>query len=155
MEVTWIGQCDVGPIQVKIGPANWGYLSQPIDGIQALGGSASTTLCVQPNATSLGTGDSGLSAPGYWKCFNFTQVWIEISGNTPDSGLYKIDVPAYVEARDCPPGASSNDPSRVWNPTEDFPSPSSTAQPPETTQAPETSTSPSPDSSGSANTTTG
>lgn len=107
--VMWNGQCKGGSITVKVGPPNWGYLSQPVAGIQGLGGTASSQICKSPNlGGGVGTGD----AP-YWKCFGFNEIWVEVSGNTSDAGLYKIPMPSNIKAQNCPAGSEKNDPNKV------------------------------------------
>ena len=123
IEVTWASECDRGLIYVKIGPPQWGELSQAIGNITAGGGWISTWLCDQPSPGSIATGDVWIGSPAYWKCFNFTHVWIEVGGNSPEPGLYKVDIPASVVARECPPGASTNDPTRGGNINDGFPAP--------------------------------
>jgi hypothetical protein len=123
IEVTWASECVRGLIAVKIGPPYWGELSRTINDWSAIGGSASTWLCDQPNPGSIATGDVGIGSPAFWKCFNFTHVWIEVGENSPEPGLYKVDIPTSSVARECPPGASTNDPTRGWNMEDGFPVP--------------------------------
>ena len=141
-QVVWTGKCDKGPISVKMGPQNWGYLSTPLNGIQGLGGGMSGTLCVG-NLTSMGLGGPDPHGPAYWKCFNFSEVWVQISGNTPDAGLYKQQIPASLAATNCPAGASSNDPNKIYDPY--APPPSTPMAPPPPAPAPSTAA-PSPSS---------
>lgn len=105
------GKCREASINVKIGPPNWGYLSQPVAGIQGLGGGASSQICSPGSELGRGVGSS--DSP-YWKCFGFNEVWVEVSGNTPDAGLYKIPMPSYIQATNCPAGSENNNPNEVW-----------------------------------------
>ena len=154
IEVTWASECDGGMIFVKIGPPHWGELSHAIGNVTASGGWTSAWLCDQPNPGSIATGDVWIGSPAYWKCFNFTHVWIEVGGNSPEPGLYKVDIPASVVARECPPGASTNDPTRGRNVEEGFlapsPDPSPTSSVPATPQVTPTP-SPTPDPSSATN----
>lgn len=101
LEVIWTGACTSGPIEVTVGPQDWGQLAHPIGGIGGVGGTASTVLC-NGGTTMMGTGDEGLGGPGYWKCFGFSEVWIRVSGNTPDAGLHKMAIPSSIPRRACP-----------------------------------------------------
>jgi hypothetical protein len=158
IEVTWIGECDRGLIYVKLGPPHWGGLSHSISSLVNTGGWTSTWLCDQPNPTSIATGDVWIGSPAYWKCFNFTQVWIEVGGNSPEPGLYTVDIPVSVVARECPPEASTNDPTRGWNMEDGFPAPapdpSPTTSDPATPVVPPT-TPPAPEPSPSESSTSG
>jgi len=157
IEVSWASECDRGLIYVKLGPPHWGGLSHGISGLVNTGGWTSTWLCDQPNPTSIATGDVWIGSPAYWKCFNFTNVWIEVGGNSPEPGLYTVDIPASVVARECPPGASTNDPTRGWNEIDGFPAPAPDPSPitrdpatPEVTPTTPPTTPPTPDPSPSA-----
>ena len=110
-EVTWTGECDRGPIEV--------WMDAPVPG---LGGGGGVTFCDEDQMTGMGT-----DAAAYWKCYDFTQIWITISGNTPDAGLHKVDVPGSIVPRDCPPGAIDRFP-RV-DPNSGIPAPTSAPSP--------------------------
>lgn len=110
--VVWNGKCTAGPITVKVGPPNWGYLSQPVAGIQGLGGTGSSQICNGfEGGGGIGTGDSA----SYWKCFGFNEVWVEVSGDSPDAGLYKLPMPSNIQAQNCPAGSELNNPNVVWD----------------------------------------
>lgn len=106
-----VGNCNSGPIRVRMGPPNWGYLSTPIAGIQALGGSGSGTFCSGSDTLNgMGVGVSE------WKCFNFSEIWIEITGNISDAGLLKVSIPNSIPASGCPAGADQNNPTQIYDP---------------------------------------
>jgi hypothetical protein len=158
IEVSWASECDRGLIYVKLGPPHWGGLSHSISGYAQGGVWTSGTLCDQPNPTSMGTGDVWIGSPAYWKCFNFTHVWIEVGGNSPEPGLHKVDIPASVVARECPPEASTNDPTRGWNIEDGFPAPAPDPSPTSSDPAAPVvtpTTPPTPDPSPSASPTSG
>lgn len=147
-EVVWTGKCDSGPIDVKIGPPNWGYLSKPVANIQGLGGGTGGDLCNSGGTSRMmvGIGDEGVSGIGVWKCYNFNEIWIQIKGNIPNAGFHKVPILASIPARNCPPGSEKNDPAKVWDPLAEAQAPSAPAPTPEPTQtqAPQPIVTPSP-----------
>jgi hypothetical protein len=107
----WSGPCPAGDVTVSIGPMQWGYLSDPVAGIQGIGGGTSSVI--NCNFFDSGSADSlqpMMTFVGPWKCYNFNEVWVEISGPTPAAGLHKISIPDNISKYNCPAGSESNDP---------------------------------------------
>ncbi len=93
LSATWKGSCD-SQIDIKIGAENWGYLPEPKDGIQAIPGTSSGSICDPDN------GGSGVSIPlSQAVCYGFTKAWIQIDGKTEDSGLKVLNIPSSIS---CP-----------------------------------------------------
>jgi hypothetical protein len=119
------GPCTSG-VMVTTSPPNYGYLSDPVAGIQGIGWSAG--IGAEPSEPGQKNCHATLvsSSAGYLKCFNFSEVWINIVGPSPQAGFYKIPIPESIAKVDCPPGSENNDPSKflssqVYEQLKDFP----------------------------------
>jgi hypothetical protein len=119
------GPCTSG-VMVTTSPPNYGYLSDPVGGIQGIGWSAG--IGAEPSEPGQKNCHASLvsNSTGYLKCFNFTEVWVNIVGPTPQAGFYKIPIPESIAKVDCPPGSEKNDPSKflssqTYEQLKDFP----------------------------------
>ena len=169
LHTRFIGPCPPGLVSIYFTIPNYGYLSElfgiPVSGSRVFSLSGQGT-CQQLYTESF----------GYYKCFNYNEVWVDIVGPTPLEGFYKIPIPAIVPKENCPTGAEQNDPTRflgvfgsdVYDRLRDYPeavitAPTRTSPPkiewgpyipttptpsptPETSPSPTTETSPSPTS---------
>ena len=87
---SWQGSC-VSPVTMKIGAENWGYLPEPKDGIQAISGASSGSICDPDN------GGGGVSIPlSQAVCYGFTKAWIQVDGKTDDAGLKVLEIPSSI-----------------------------------------------------------
>jgi hypothetical protein len=119
------GPCTSG-VMVHTSPPNYGYLSDPVAGIQGIGWSAG--IGAEPSEPGQKNCHSTLvsNSAGYLKCFNFSEVWVNIVGPSPQAGFYKIPIPEGIAKVDCPSGSENNDPSKflssqVYEQLKDFP----------------------------------
>jgi hypothetical protein len=101
---------------------NYGYLSETSarnfgwSGSNAVDGGASAPIGgFKGGMYSFGAGGCNGSYHhpfGEYKCFNFNEVWIEMTGTNAVPGLHKIPIPEVVAKKDCWPGSENNDPTR-------------------------------------------
>jgi hypothetical protein len=119
------GPCTSG-VMVTTSAPNYGYLSDPVAGIQGIGWSSG--IGAEPSEPGQKNCAATMvsSSTGYLKCFNFSEVWVNIVGPTPQAGFYKIPIPESIAKVDCPPGSENNDPSRfissyTYEQLKDFP----------------------------------
>lgn len=90
LSANWEGSCE-SKIEIKVGPADWGKLPEPKNGIQALGGTSFGPIC-EP-----GNGGSGVSVSlSEAVCYGFTQAWVQVDGKTEDAGLKVLEIPKSI-----------------------------------------------------------
>jgi hypothetical protein len=105
LHTRFIGPCPADLISVHYSSPNYGYLSENL-GI-GVGWSRTFSISGEGACQQL-----YIESYGYYKCFNFNEVWIDIVGQTPLQGFYKIPIPDAVARENCPSGAEKNDPTR-------------------------------------------
>ena len=124
LDIRHVGSCPPGTLTISVNPPNYGYLSEAVGWIQGIGGGGSSTVSPSPGQQ---TCSSGMAiAVGNMKCFNFTEVWVDIEGPTSQAGFYKIPIPESVPKVNCPPGSENNDPSKfmyshIYEELKDYP----------------------------------
>jgi len=107
-----IGACPTDSVGLLAYPPNFGYLSDA--SVNGKWVAWASSIGVDPCRTGQKYyGSWMVSDPvGKLKCFNFSEVWIDISGLTPQAGFYKIPIPENIPKVDCPLGSENNDPSK-------------------------------------------
>jgi hypothetical protein len=110
VDIRYIGNCPSGALTINVAPPNYGYLSHAVAGIQGIGAGGGSIITPSPGQTNCA--NSLTTAVRYMKCFNFSEVWIDIEGPTPQAGFYKIPIPESISKVACPPGSENNDPSK-------------------------------------------
>jgi hypothetical protein len=108
LRLAWRGPCEAGPIAVKVGPQNWGYLSMIRSGVADIGGVVVSNFC---NVTETFISTSPVSS---WLCYRFSEVWVRLDGETADAGFYRVQIPDWIESRFCPIGSGRNNPDALW-----------------------------------------
>lgn len=111
LHLRFVGPCPSEAVGLHISPPNYGYLSDPVANMQATGGgggfSVSAPVPGHPECREQG----GIQVANF-KCYNWNEVWFDVTGPTPVAGFYKIPIPDIIQKIDCPPGSENNDPSK-------------------------------------------
>jgi hypothetical protein len=118
LHTRFMGPCPSEIVWVSVSPPNYGYLSQvvypsyaPVGGIQSIGGGGGIGISA-PVPGHPDCRDQRGIAVGNFKCYNFNEVWVDITGPTPVAGSYRIPIPESVPKLDCPAGSEKNDPTK-------------------------------------------
>jgi hypothetical protein len=111
LHLRFVGPCPSGAVGLFISPPNYGYLSDPVANMQATGGGGGFSVSA-PTPGHPDCREQGGVFVGNMKCYNWNEVWFDVTGPTPVAGLYKIPIPDVIPKVDCPPGSENNDPSK-------------------------------------------
>jgi hypothetical protein len=108
-QVEWAGEC--GSVSLRVGAENWGHLAKPRNGVDGVGGTASTVIQCHSWETSA-WGRVEIDGREL-RCWGFSSVWVEVSNASSGNGLTVVPIPAGLQS--CNPLAV--DPVPVVSPT--------------------------------------
>ena len=115
IHLRYMGPCPTEILQVSTRAQNYGYLSIVMPDLSlplvSQGGAGITDLRQFRNCNHpLSQMQVQLS-----KCFNFSEVWVDVIQPATLAGFYKIPIPSSIQKPDCPPGSETNDPTKFFH----------------------------------------